>query len=90
MATMNAQAAHPSDPAVRVAAITPSDSATLPFVSRGISFATAGALTIDCAGGDTNVTIPSGALAAGIVHPIAATRIYTTGTTAANIVIYGG
>lgn len=54
---------------------------------RGLSFATAGALKIDTVGGET-VTIPNGALAAGIIHGIRASKVYKTGTAAASIVAY--
>lgn len=54
---------------------------------RGLSFVTAGALKIDTVGGET-VTIPNGALAAGIIHGIRATKVYKTGTAAASIVAY--
>jgi hypothetical protein len=74
-------------PAGRVANVTPSDTVDLPAPSRGISFAVAGALEIiDLGGVDT--TIPSGSLAAGIIHPIRATRIKNAGTTATSIVAY--
>lgn len=67
--------------------VTPSDSTDLAHVTRGISFATAGALKITTLRG-TTIIIPSGALAAGIIHPIRATRIWSTGTTAATIVAW--
>ena len=59
-----------------------------PFKIRGVSFGTAGALKIDTAT-DSGVVIPSGALAAGIMHPIEITKIYSSGTGAQGIVVYG-
>ena len=67
--------------------ITPSDSAELTYVTRGLSFATAGALKVLTMGGN-EVTIPSGALAAGIIHPIRVKKVFSTGTGALNIVGY--
>lgn len=75
------------DPADRVALVTPSDSADLSYVTRGISFAVAGALKVTTVGGDT-VTIPSGALAAGVIHPLRVTKVFATGTGATGIVAY--
>lgn len=53
--------------------------------TRGISFAAAGDLAIVTEDGTTAI-VPSGALAAGIVHPIRAATITKTGTTATGIV----
>lgn len=76
-----------SSPAPHVFLITKSDDDDLPFVTRGISFATAGALKIVTEGGET-VVIPDGALAAGIIHPIRATKVFDTGTDADSLVGY--
>ena len=54
---------------------------------RGFSFAAAGAIKVTTVAGDS-VVIPSGALAAGIIHPIHCTRIWATGTGATGIVAY--
>ena len=78
---------HDDDSAAHVALVTPSDTVDLTVPTRGISFVTAGALKITTTGAET-VTIPSGALAAGVIHPIRARRIFSTGTTAASIVAY--
>lgn len=75
------------DPALHVLLVTPSDSTDLTAPSRAISFGTAGALKVTTVGGET-VVIPSGALAAGIMHPLRVARIHSTSTTAANIVAY--
>ena len=75
------------DPPKHLALVTPSDSADLTYATRGISFATAGALKVTTVGGSVE-TIPSGALAAGIMHCLPVVRIWNTGTTATNIVAY--
>jgi hypothetical protein len=80
----------PQGPAGHAIAVTPADTALTdaggnPILTRGICFAGAGALSVVMAGGETCV-FPSGSLAAGIVHPIMATQIRATGTTASGIV----
>ena len=67
--------------------VTPSDSVDFSSVTRAISFAGVGTLTILTQDG-TVVTIPSGALAAGVMHPIGAQRVNSTNTTATGIVGY--
>ena len=57
------------------------------YTCRGISFAAAGALKVTRPDG-TAVVIPDGALAAGIIHPIQAVRIWENGTTATGIMAY--
>lgn len=74
-------------PADHVALVTPSDSADLTNVTRGISFGAVGTLKVTTHGGET-VVIPSGALAAGIIHPLRVARIWSTSTTATSIVAY--
>lgn len=79
-------------PAVNAALVTADDANDLTVVTRGISFATAGALKVtmmgDNATAGATVVIPSGALAAGLIHPLRVRRIWATGTTAASIVAY--
>ncbi len=72
----------PNGPAVGASAIAPSDANTIP-VTRGIYVGTAGDLKADFVNGGT-VTLKG--LAAGIVHPLRLTRVYATGTSAADIV----
>lgn len=62
-----------------------SDDTTYP-ATRGISFGTAGDLELTMYDGE-DVTIPSGALVAGIIHPLSLTKV-KAGTTAADIVLY--
>lgn len=64
---------------------------TFTKLARAISFATAGALKVDLANAEGDVVtsglvIPTGALAAGIMHAMFVTKIYETGTTAADVV----
>lgn len=67
--------------------ITPHDTNELAYVTRAISFATAGALAVVMENGD-DVIIPSGALAAGVMHPLRIKKIKLTGTGAAGVVGY--
>lgn len=71
-------------PATGCFAITPHDTNPLAVAARGIAFKTAGALHIKDGNG-VEVTIPSGVLAAGVIHDIKVTQVYSTGTGAADI-----
>lgn len=71
-------------PAGGGASVTPSDTATLTIPSRCICVGVAGNVRVDMVDGST-VTWP--ALAAGVLHPIRARRIYASGTTATTIVV---
>lgn len=64
--------------------ITPDDDNDLALETRAIAFGTAGALKVITAKGNTR-TIPSGVLAAGIMHPLMVKRVLASGTTAENI-----
>jgi hypothetical protein len=66
-------------PADHVALVSPNDSTDLPGGPTR-------AIYIGATVGNETVTIPSGALAVGVPHPIRAVRIWSTGTTAAPIV----
>ena len=71
------------NPGMKFTAITPNDSTDLIYTTRGIMVATAGGVQIM---GDLD-TVPCVVyLAAGIIHPIMAKRIYATNTTATGIV----
>lgn len=72
-------------PASHVSLITPSDTTDLTQSLRGIAFSAAGTLKVKTQDG-TVVTIPSGTLAPGIIHPIRIKRVYATGTTVTNII----
>lgn len=66
------------------AAVTPSDSADLSDVTRGIYVGGAGDLTVAMSG--TNVTISG--VTSGTFLPIRATRVLATGTTATKITAF--
>ena len=70
-------------PAIGAAAVTPNDSTDLSRPSRAVFVGGAGNLKADMTNGDT-VTF-TGVLA-GSVLPIRVRRVYSTGTTATNIV----
>lgn len=65
-------------------AVTPSDGSDLSHVTRAIYIGSTGSIQLTTLGGET-VTLQSGVLSAGIPHPIRATRIWATGTSAGNI-----
>lgn len=79
-------------PAELITLITPSDTAIINFggkakATRGISLAGAGTLRVITVHGE-DITIPSGALAVGVIHAIAVKQVYATGTSATGIVGY--
>lgn len=51
---------------------------------RGIVIGTAGIIKVTMASGETR-TIPSGVLAAGVIHPLSFTRVWNGTTTATDI-----
>jgi hypothetical protein len=64
--------------------VTPSDSTDLAIkFSRGVLVGTSGSLNVVLVSG-TVIQFPT--LAAGVIHPICASRILATGTTATNII----
>jgi len=67
----------------RAAAISPSDSVDLPNVTKGIWAATTGTLKVDMVSGGT-VTLTG--IPAGKFLPIAAKRVYATGTTVTGLI----
>lgn len=70
-------------PAEYAASVTPNDSTDLAQSTRGIYVGATGDLKVDTVGGSTITFV---GLAAGIIHPIRAKRVYSTGTTATSIV----
>lgn len=70
--------------ASNAAAITPADGADLPDTAYGIYVGGAGNITVDMIGIGANITFL--AVPVGTVLPIIATRVYSTGTTATNLV----
>ena len=71
-----------SNPADGAAAVTPNDSADLSFVARALYIGGTGNIKIDTPNGDTVTfnSVPVG------IFPVRANRVYSTGTTATNIV----
>lgn len=63
-------------------AVTPSDDTDLTKVTRGLYVGVSGDVNCDIGG----VTLIFTAMAAGIIHPIAVTRVRATSTTATNMV----
>lgn len=76
-------------PATKIVLVTATDNTDIVsgVPTRGVSFGTAGALAVKDADGN-DVTIPSGALVAGVIHPLRVLQVESTGTTATNIVAY--
>lgn len=70
-------------PAYDMEAITPNDT-TLIGPYRGIAFAATGALALTLLNND-EVVIPSGVLAAGVIHALQFKRVKSAGTTATSI-----
>jgi hypothetical protein len=69
-----------SDPAVTIATVTKSDTTNDPAGPfRGFCMSEAGDIKIRTEKGD-DVTLVSGALAAGIIHPLRIVRVFSTGT----------
>lgn len=71
----------PTDPAVTIFAISPSDGADLPLTTAGLNVLTPGRVRVTTAGG-TEGTI---SVHPGHAFPIRATRVWETGTTATGI-----
>lgn len=70
------------NPGEKFVAVTPHDTNELTYITRGILVAVAGTVKITSVAGD-EVTVT---LAAGIIHPIRAKIIWSTGTSATGIV----
>ena len=71
-------------PAEELAAVTPSDTATLDPPARALYVGASGDVKLDDLAGNT-VTLVG--VQAGVFHAVRATRIYATDTTATSIVI---
>lgn len=71
-------------PAENSAAVTPNDSTDLAFTTRALYIGGAGDVKVDMVGTGTAVTF-AGCLA-GTVLPVRVERVYSTDTTATNIV----
>lgn len=71
-------------PAQNAAIASPSDSADLATIPRGMLLNSGGNVKVDMMGGQTGVTL---ALPGGVVIPIRPTKIYATGTDAVTIAL---
>lgn len=65
-------------------AITPSNDADLPYVTRGLYVGVGGDVTVDMHGGETNVAFVG--MVAGMLYQLRVKKVYSTGTTAGSIV----
>jgi len=65
--------------------ITPADGADLAKVTRGLYVGVQGDVKVDMAN-DTDTAVVFTDLAAGVIHPLAVRRVYSTDTDATNIV----
>lgn len=65
------------------AAVTPNDSTDLTTPGRGLYVGVSGDVKVTTVGGDALTFV---GLAAGVVHPIMAKRVWSTGTTATSII----
>lgn len=74
----------PNDPARTGFAVTPSDTVNIPEGTRGLYVGASGDVAVILLDDTTSVVFTG--LAAGIIHPIAAKRVLSTGTTATGIV----
>lgn len=70
-------------PAENAFAVTPNNDADLAEDTRGLYVGVSGDVKVDLVGG-TTVTFVN--LAAGVIHPIRARRVYATGTDAGDII----
>lgn len=76
---------HLTQPANKIYSVTQSDATADPNGPfRALLISVVGAVKLTTRGG-TTVTIPSGGLAAGVLHPIRVQRVWSTGTTATGI-----
>ena len=73
----------PSQPAQYATSVTPSDSGSIVHC-RGLWIGGAGDITVNFRKGGTNITLV--AVSAGSLLPIDVSRVYSTGTTATDIV----
>ena len=71
-----------TSPAYSAFAVTPSNDNDLSGVTRGIYVGVSGDLKVDMPGASAITFV---GLAAGMIHPICAKKVYATGTTATSI-----
>lgn len=73
-----------TSPAIGGFTITPNDSTDLVQITRGILVGTSGDLNVVLSGDDNTTLLKN--VAAGVVLPLSAKRVYATSTTATDIV----
>lgn len=71
-------------PATSAVAVTPHDTNDLTTTTRGLYVGVTGDVKVDMA--DTGTAVVFTAMAAGVIHPLRVTRVYSTDTTATNMV----
>jgi hypothetical protein len=71
------------DPMINAATVTKSDTVELPNVTRGLLVGSIGDVKVTFLGGHT-VTLFN--LAAGVIHPVRVTQVWSTGTEPTEIV----
>lgn len=71
-----------NDPFTNAVAVTPSDSADLTYVTRGLYVGATGTVKVIM---QDSGTVTFAGVPAGTLLPIRATRVYSTGTTASTI-----
>ena len=71
-------------PVIRAAAVTPSDSTDLTFVTRGLWVGGAGTVVVDMA--ESGTSVPFVGVPAGTLLPYRVKRVRAAGTTATSIV----
>ena len=71
-------------PALNAAAITPNDATDLTEATRAIFVGGDGNIALDMAGDGTNIVFMG--VVAGTILPVRATRVYSTNTTASNLI----
>lgn len=76
-------AASLTSPAINAFSVTPNDSTDIVEVTRGLYVGVSGDVKVTTAAGDTVTFV---GLAAGVMHPIRVTRVWSTGTTATDII----
>lgn len=66
-------------------AITPNDGVDLPAAITGLLATVGGTVTVDMSGNGVNITM---SFAAGVIHRLAAKKVYATGTAATGLIGY--
>jgi len=81
--TFSAHSVGVDGPAVHAFSVTPNDSVDLTYVTRGLYVGASGDVKVTVHGGEAVTFVD---LAAGVIHPLRVTRVWSTGTAATGIV----